>query len=147
MASFVGKVKAKPKKTASVRRGRIDRAMERVGQRIDADDWTGADAEDFVALFAWLHAEVYGVGALDEMRTQWRGACSAARKMFGDVFDGDASLMLGFVRWVWNREAGFEAWRRQHQTHGKRISWRLQFVSRTLVTDYQIDLARKTGPK
>lgn len=147
LSVFVGKVKAKPKRKASVRRDRIDRAMEHVRQRIDADCWEGADAENFVALFVWLHGEVYGVSPVEEMRTQWRGACSAARKLFADVFDNDPNLMLAFVRWVWNREAGFEAWRRQNQSHGKRITWRLMFVSRTLVTDYQIDVARKTGPK
>jgi hypothetical protein len=147
MAAFVGKSKPKPKKSAGVRRSRVDAAMERVQQRIEADSWDDADAETFVALFAWLHGEVYGVSPVDEMRTQWRGACSAARKMFADVFDSDPNLMLDFIRWVWNRETQIEAWRRKNQTHGKRIGWRLQFASRTLITDYQIDLARKHGPK
>lgn len=147
MSAFIGKRKAKPKKSAGVRRSRVEAALAKVAARIESDDWADADAEAFVALFAWLHCEVYGVSPIDEMRSQWRGACSAARKLFADVFDSDPALMLAFMRWVWNREARFEEWRRQHQTHGKRIGWRLQFASRTLVTDYQIDLARKHGPK
>jgi hypothetical protein len=149
MSAFVGKpkAKAKAKKKAGVRRSRIEQAMEHVKQRIEADCWEDADAENFVALFAWLHGEVYGVSPVEEMRTQWRGACSAARKLFADVFDSDPNLMLAFVRWVWNREAGYERWRREHQSHGRRITWRLMFVSRALLTDWQIDVTRKAGPK
>jgi hypothetical protein len=147
VAAFVGKPKPKVKKKAGVRRSRIERAMERVQQRINDDTWKGADAESFVALFAWLHTEVYGVSPVEEMRTQWRGACSAARKLFADVFDDDPLTMLAFMRWVWNREAGYEQWRREHQSHGRRITWRLMFVSRALLTDWQIDVQRKQGPK
>ena len=106
----------------------------------------------FVALYAWLHAEVYGAPPAELRSQAWWGAVSAATKLLRDEFsdeahpEGSPLRMLDFIRWVWRRERGREqrAAAREGEGHeARRIGWALQFVLRHLVTDYRVDMARE----
>lgn len=100
-------------------------------------------AKHLVALYARLHAEVYGVepAELSEGAT-FHAAVSAADRLAREAFDGRAAGAIEFLRFVWRRERSREKRRRAEGSAGFRIGWRLQFVSRELLTDYRLELAR-----
>ena len=102
--------------------------------------WEEAEPRHFVALYSWLHAQVYGAEPV-ELRTKvWFGAVSAAGKLLRDEFDADPLKLLAFLKWVWARERHSE--KRAGEQERRRIGWSLQFVARVLVTDYRVSLAR-----
>ncbi len=108
----------------------------------DLEAFDDAGPEVFVGLYAFLHSSVYGVGPgeLSDTKT-FLGARSAARKMLVDEFDGRQIRMVAFLQWVWTRE---RARMRTRAGAGEfRIGWRLQFASRTLVTDHRVSLAHR----
>ena len=56
----------------------------------DSKDWSKAKGKHLVALYAWLHAEVYKVDPIELFDGQCLlGACSAANRLIEDVFGGD----------------------------------------------------------
>lgn len=102
-------------------------------------NWKGAKGRHFVALYSWLHDSIYETEAVDLTQgIAYHGAVSAAEKMLRVDFEGDCNRFVEFIAWCWARE------RKLVQT-GKafrRITWRLQFVSRSLLVDYRVELMR-----
>ena len=96
-----------------------------------------------MALYAWLHREVYGVDAAELCdRAMLTAAVAAANRMLERDFGGEAERAVDFLRWTWKREARFEKKRRDDRAEGRRITWRLQFAARHLLVDYRVDLVR-----
>jgi hypothetical protein len=108
--------------------------------------WQRASARHFVALFAWLHGEVYGVHP-EELHDPkaYMASVACAKRMLGIDFGDEADRMVGFVRWVWARERTIEKKRRDagNDARGRRITWQLQFAARNLLIDYRVELMRK----
>lgn len=145
MDEFVGD----PEKTGGGKRRTsptraYDRAQEEIAAfRADPDRWASATPAHFVALYAWLHAEVYGAAPAELRSDAWWGAVSAATKMLREEFSGEPLRMLDFVRWTWRRERAREQRpTRDDGAEARRIGWRLQFFLRHLVTDYRVEIAR-----
>lgn len=119
------------------------KAREQLNEMLVANDFASAKPTHLVALYEWCHERVYGVVPAELTPKVWRGAMFAAARMLKDEFSGDVQAMVAFVRWVWRREQVRERRRREGADASSfRISWRLQFVTKHLITDYRIDLAR-----
>ena len=118
----------------------LERSSEEVAVMRKTCEWTGAKGRHLVALYAWLHNEIYGVGA-EELgdRNALFAASNAAERMVRDAFGGDTKRAVQFIAWAWARE-------RMREKAGKvssyRITWRFMFASRSLLTDYRVELVR-----
>lgn len=105
--------------------------------------WSEMTPAMFVALYAWLHSEVYGVDPSAELAGKTGlAARGAAKRMVDEMFDGDRVAAVDFVRWSWRREKGREQWRRDNGQAGSRMGWRWQFGP-ALVNDYRVHLRRQ----
>lgn len=106
--------------------------------------WARAMPRHFVALYARLHEDVYGVFPAEvEAPRDFMGACSAAGKLLRDEFGGKSEALIDFMRWAWRRERDFERRRKASDSEsGRRVTWQLQFASRHLLTDYRISMSR-----
>ncbi len=137
-------IKPKPKRTRT-RRPQLDTYLEQVEAMMSEGTLeTDAEPKHLVALYAWCHRTVYGVSVVSEFDANaWRGAISACRRLVDEL--GSVANTVAFIRWVWKRENGREAWRRNNGREGSRITWRAQFVSRHLLTDWKLDMRRKAG--
>ncbi len=137
---------AAPARGRGVSAAQRRRHMELAEQLCRTEEWAAAKPGVLVALYAKLHAHVYGVlpAELDSPR-EWLQACRAAGLLVKRDFGGDAARAVDFMAWCWDREEGRERWRREHGRDGGRIGWRLQF-SRSLLSDWRVDQAR-VGPR
>jgi hypothetical protein len=124
--------RARPKARANV----MEAAREGVAEMAASGDWSGATGDHLVALYAWLHRQVYGVECEELDAQDWWLARSAAVRLASTHFGDDYDRAVVFMRWVWKREQRDEEWRRKNDKMGRRIGWRLQF-SAQLVTDYR----------
>ncbi len=133
----VGKKKSPP-------RFNQDKARKELREMLTEGEFTQAKSLHFVALYEWAHEQVYGVLPAEfSTKTTWKSAMFAASKLLKDEFAGDPTKMVDYIRWTWKREKSREVARRQGKNPNiGRLGWRLQFVTRHLVTDYRIDLAR-----
>lgn len=102
-------------------------------------EWHRAQPRHFVALYAWLHEQVYGVKPV-ELEKEWAGAVSAARALLKNEFAEDPTRMMTFMQWVWALERIAEKKRDASNTF--RIGWKWQFVSRALVSNYRVAMTR-----
>lgn len=103
------------------------------------NDWTTAKGRHFVALYAWLHSEIYGADADDLLDGKsMLAASSAAEKMLRVDFEGQGARFVEFIAWCWKREKVA-----MKKGGGRRLSWRLQFALRHLLVDYRVDLMRQ----
>lgn len=104
-----------------------------------------AEPKHLVALYARLHEEVYGAFP-EELRQpkDWSGACSAARRLIDEAFDGDPARAIEFMRWVWQKQRTDVKRKRAHGETPFRVGWRYQFVARNLVTDYRVAMQSRT---
>lgn len=133
------------KRRASPRGGRqlLERSLEEVRARVAAgQSWEGAEPRHLVALYAVLHRKVYGTAPLELDGKIVLGAVSAARRMVEEAFGGSVTEAVEYLRWTWAREN--RRWRRS-EGDARRIGWRLQFVSRSLITDYRAARAQRGG--
>lgn len=121
----------------------IARVKAKMEEMAASGDWSGASGTHLVALYAWLHAQVYGVENAELDGRQWALAAQAAGRMVANHFADDYGSAVVFLRWAWKREQGREQWRRENHKDGGRIGWRLQF-SGSIVTDYRVDSARRS---
>lgn len=113
-----------------------------VDEMMAAKRWAGACGRHFVALFAWLHEEVYGVAPEEIYDSRaYAPAVACASRMLAADFGGDGDRMLAFLRWVWARERATE--KRRTDGRGRRITWQLLFASRSLIVDYRVALVRE----
>lgn len=145
MAEFVGDLEKGGKRRAASPTRAYDRAAEEIAAfRSDPDRWVTGTPAHFVALYAWLHAEVYGAPPAELRSDAWWGAVSAAAKLLRDEFSGEPLRLLDYIRWTWRRERGREqkAAARDDGGESRRIGWKLQFVYKHLLTDYRVDAAR-----
>jgi len=110
----------------------------------ESGEWEGASGAHLVALYEWMHEQVYGVVA-DLDRKSRMFATSSANRLIAKDFAGDAAKSVLFMKWVWRREGEREAWRRANQRDGQRIGWRLQFCFGSLVADYHVHCVRQGG--
>lgn len=111
----------------------------------ESGDWSAAHGGHLVALYEWLHAEVYGVATSElAVRRQRAVAASVAGAMVKREFAGDYGEAVRFMKWAWEREQEREEWRRANGRSGQRVGWRLQFGG-ALVTDWRLDEARRSA--
>lgn len=141
---FAGPVSTKKKKTRPPTKEIIDRWRNEARGMVREKDWTEAHAGHLVALYAEMHAIVYGVEPLELKGRVYQGAMSAARKLLRDEFDGEFVRVVAFLRWTWHEERRTEKWRRDEGRPGGVIGWRKQFQNRELVTKYRIIRARRS---
>lgn len=141
VAALVGPSRPKRKRGVAKQKARAE-----LEAFVAANDYSAMRPIHFVALWMRCHEKVYGVVPAEMDAQAWRGASSAAEKLLRVEFGGKVLALVEFMRWVWKREQ----WReRRAQFDGEprvsRIGWRLQFVQRHLLTDYRIDVARRTS--
>jgi hypothetical protein len=141
MREFVGEPRETAKRRPPSRQSR-ERAIEEVNRIRAAQDWASVTPTHAVALFAWCHAQVYGVPPGDLDGEGWTHAVFAAARMLKTQFNGDVLAFVAFLRWSWTRERSRETWRRANGGGGFRMTWRIQF-SGTMMTDYRVDLLRQ----
>ncbi len=121
-----------------------DKARSELREMLTHSDFGKASATHLVALYEWCHEQVYGARPAEiEKRTAWKMVVFAASRMIRDDFGGDVAEVIAFIRWTWQREKARERARRaQPDSRVGRIGWRLQFVTKYLLTDYRIAKAR-----
>jgi len=101
-------------------------------------DWSKAKPVHFVALYAWLHEQIYGTAPADLfMGNTTKLSIFACAKLLKDEFAGDKDELVEFMKWCWVRE------QKKKNRDDWRITWYRQFVARTLLTDYRVARARK----
>ena len=148
---FGGEPKKKSKKVGSKKKT-IERSLKELKEFIEhakkgrEHQWKEAEAKHMVAFYRMAHASVYGVvpQELEDGQT-YLTALSAAKRMLKAEFGGNPQKMAEFIRWVWARERKSEKWRRSNGRETRRVGWRLQFVTRHLMTDYRTNLVKTTG--
>lgn len=123
-------------------KGQIERAREQMNAMSDSGDWGEACGIHLVALYEWLHEQVYEVPTAELDPKNWALAAQAAGRMVDQHFGGDYGRAVIFMRATWNRERETEQWRRENGRGGRRIGWRLMFAHGALITDYKLDCAR-----
>lgn len=136
------KLAARPRSFRSSK-GAIERAREQMHAMAESADWEQAGGAHLVALYEWLHEQVYGVATAELDARTWALAAQAAARMADQQFEGDYGRAVVFMRWVWKREIEREKWRRENGKSGSRIGWKLAFHG-SLVTDYKVDRARRS---
>jgi hypothetical protein len=122
----------------------IERAREQMNAMCESGEWGQATGDHLVALYEWLHEQVYGVATAELDGKNWSAAAAMANRMTKEYFGGDYGRAMLFMKWAWNRERFREEQRRARGQSGSRIGWRLQF-SGALVTDHRVDVARTGG--
>ncbi len=104
-----------------------------------------AEPRHLVALYAKMHETVYGVAPEELTRPdEQMAATSAARALVAQCFGGKYDDAIAFMRWVWQEQRRRTARRRANGETPFRVGWRLQFASRTLVTDYRAAMFEQT---
>lgn len=137
--------KGPPKKRArSISEARFRAVLVEMGDLVKANDWKDATAVHFVALYAYLHDQIYGFAPGELTARERMAAAGAASRMLSASFDGDPDDMVDFMRWTWRREASRERWRRENHRPGGKLTWRFQFSGRAL-DEYRADLMRSRG--
>jgi hypothetical protein len=117
------------------------KAKEDASRRMASGEWEGAQCRVFLASYALLHEEIYGVEPEELTPSERYFALAIISRFLHYKFDDNPSLLAAFLRWTWVREKGRERWRRENNQPGRRIGWKAQF-SGYLLTDYKLDLAR-----
>lgn len=114
-------------------------------EALNGSKWQKAEPRHLVALYAYLHEQVYGVAPEELTRAplEWLGAVSAATKLLREEFGDDPVQAVEWVRWVWVREKrGCDRRAKVGETSDFRIGWRYMFCRRSLVVDYRRALAQ-----
>jgi hypothetical protein len=119
-------------------------AKRRAHEMMQSGEWGQAWPRDFVATYAIMHSQVYGIEAseLTPPEARYR-VCAVVQNCLKKEFHNDKNLLAEFLRWTWEREAGRETWRRENGRAGGRISWQAQFLPGNILSDWRIDSVRK----
>lgn len=113
-------------------------------EALNGSRWDKAEPRHLVALYAYLHGQVYGVEPeeLTKDPLAWLGCLSAATKLLREEFGDDPVAAVEWVRWVWVREKrGCNRRAKVGETSDFRIGWRYMFCRRGLLVDYRRALA------
>lgn len=136
------------KRSFKLARHVIETAQREMDERAASGNWENARGVHLVALYRWLHQNVYGIEPLELDGAEWARASVVANRFCAEQFGSDFGACVEFMRWAWKREQWKEnqrATRDPNKTIDSfRIGWRYQFSPR-LVTDYRIGLARSNG--
>ena len=129
-------------------RSSLRSALVDIEHKREHKSWSDAHGRHFVALFVWLHTQVYGVEPEEifEKKSYVAAIAMADRRCRTD-FRGDPAAMIEYERWVWKRERTMEKRRRESGQDGRRISWQLLFVARNLLVDYRVKQNREGAAK
>lgn len=109
-------------------------------------DATQLRPDTVVGLYILLHKLVYETEPIElRQRKEMMGAASAVNRLITKEFGNQIDQAFEFVRWTWAREK--KRYERSESLIGDfrnswRISWRYQFCSPKLLTDYRVALAR-----
>jgi hypothetical protein len=118
-------------------------AKRRAHEWMTKGDWTDAWPRDFVAAYALLHNQVYGVEPSELTPEVRYRICAVVQNFLKREFHDDKNLFAEFMRWTWDREEGREKWRRENQRSGGRIAWQTQFMPSSILSDWRIDHVRR----
>ncbi len=133
-----------PKKARTSHRAAFERAMDSARELVNHGTLSD-DRRLLVGLYAISHETVYGA-VPQELERDFMAARSSAAKLIRDEFEGNIAAAIHFVRWCWSREQARERKRKATKTQSDfRISWRFQFVSRSLLTDYRVEGSRRAS--
>lgn len=146
--AFDGSRKRPTKKNTrrSIGKAEAEKLMVRMDERVAEGDYDNMFADEWVALFCWMHDAIYGVSCVDETRADWKVAAYRAHHMLTEEFDGNAEEFLAYLRHAAKEEEGRETWRRSNRRSGKRVRWRDFFLLKTALNDYRLHKARTEGP-
>jgi hypothetical protein len=133
----------KKRRVGSLREAAVKRVVDEVRDLITQLPLQPFTARQITALYYLCHTEVYGAEPIEMTGEQWRLAMLAAGRLIRSDFKGDSIGVIEFIRWVWKREAYREQRRKPGDDHKWRITWRVQFLKRDLLSDYRTDQARK----
>ena len=106
-----------------------------------AGDWGDATGMHMVALYGFMHQEVYGFEPLELDKKAWASGAKHALRCCEKFFGADYGALAEFMRWCWKREIERETWRKANQRDGARLTWRWQFAAQ-LVSDYRVHAQR-----
>lgn len=130
------------KKKRSMPASTVARATAEMREMIEKQDWATAKPVHFLALYSYLHTEVYGVEPVIGASERSQATLAAWRALTNE-FAGDRDAMADFMRACWRKERAREAARRSGRIQSDfRIGWRFQFGGK-MITDYRIDRARE----
>lgn len=146
LASMVEQKMNAKRRPPRASRDQIGRAREQMNAMAASGEWGEASGTHLVALYEWLHEQVYGVATAELDPKTWTLAAQAAGRMAEQQFDGDYGRAVVFMRWWAKREMEREKWRRENNRPGGRVGWRLMWHG-TLVTDYKVDHARRSSSR
>ena len=142
LQSFAPPRKQRGKKE-SLTPGEWAKAKLRAAQFMEHADWTEAWPRDFVAAYAMLHKEIYGVDPVELTPEMQYRAAACMGNLLGKEFHDDKNLFAEFMRWTWTREEGREKWRRANNKPGGRITWQAQFLVGSALSDWRLDHVRR----
>ena len=119
-------------------RAAFNKATEQASEMFKTKNFSQAEVKHVVALHGLLHKAILEVEEA-ELATQFLGAVSSASKLCREEFQDTPELLVEYVRWAWMRERHREHKRRtEGDTKTGRLSWKLLFGSRHLITDYRV---------
>lgn len=127
------------KKKAKPRARDWTKAFERCvesGREIMRTGKAPQSAADLVGLYAVLHEFVFDVLPL-ELKQDYGAAVSSADRLVREEFAGDYAHAERFVAWCWKRTKQATKKRRADGGDPFRPGWRIQFKSRSWLTDYK----------
>jgi hypothetical protein len=115
----------------------ITNAKDEMPRMARAGDWGDATGMHMVALYSFMHLEVYGIEPLELDKKAWASGAKHALRCCEKFFGADYGALAEFMRWCWKREIERETWRKANHRDGGRLGWRYQF-SASLVSDYRV---------
>jgi hypothetical protein len=119
----------------------IATAKDEMPRMAKAGDWGDATGMHMVALYGFMHQEVYGFEPLELDKKAWASGAKHALRCCEKFFGADYGALAEFMRWCWKREIERETWRKANQRDGARLTWRWQFAAQ-LVSDYRVHAQR-----
>lgn len=136
------KPRGKPRTSAQKGKDTLARLIANAKIRSRTGDWEDAKPRDFVGLFALCHEIVYGIEPIElATKTELMKATRVAKKCLSNFFDDDAEEFVEFIKWVWKRQEGKEAWALREGKNLSRLNVFAQF-SPQKVSDYRIEIVR-----
>lgn len=138
---FDKRMSRSPRSKSGITDSKMQKFIDAAREFARSGDWSNAEGKHFVALYEWMHQEVYGIDSCTTPMDRL-GAVSAANAMLRNKFDGKPSDMAAYMRWLWARERGREKWRREEKRDGGRLTWRALFVTTYIYGDYRVATIR-----